>query len=196
MKHSGRIFIALFAFFITVAVGALMMLGSKSSVFNRDSNSIGAKTAVMSQTVVGDEPSKDMSISDDFADTPSEEVTEDVREDVTEAAAEEVSEDEPAAAEQENDRAKRYFTFVTSTTYTVLRVREAPSEDAAIIHKLSKKTPGYVLQPGNTWSKVVTAKGSIGYCATEYLDMTEVSPEDFPQEYRDMVLAPEEDLSY
>lgn len=194
MKHSGRIFIALFAFFITVAVGALMMLGSKSSVFNRDSNSIGAKTAVMSQTVVGDEPSKDMSISDDFADTPSEEASEEV----TEAAVEAVSEPEPETLEPEpeNAREKRYFTFVTSTTYTILRVREAPSEDAAIIHKLSKKTPGYILQPGNTWSKVVTMSGSIGYCATEYLDMTEVSAQDFPQEYLDMVLAPEEDLNY
>ena len=126
------------------------------------------------------------------------EATEEATEEVTEAAVEAVSEPEPETLEPEpeNAREKRYFTFVTSTTYTVLRVREAPSEDAAIIHKLSKKTPGYVLQPGNTWSKVVTAKGSIGYCATEYLDMTEVSPEDFPQEYRDMVLAPEEDLSY
>ncbi|MBQ3798129.1 MAG: SH3 domain-containing protein [Butyrivibrio sp.] len=194
MKHNSRIFIALFAFFVIVALGALFMLNGSSSVFSRDAKSIGATTAVMSQTVVGDEPVVEATL-------PEENQQEEAKEEVPEETAEEA---DSAGADSGADsgegagaeRAKRYITFKTTNSYTVLRLREAPSESAKILHKMPYKTPGYILKPGNTWCKVVLETGAVGYFATEYLGMTEVTAEDYPEEYRDMVEAPDEDLDF
>ena len=199
MKRNSVIFIVLFVFFVVVAAGALFMLNDSGSVFNRDAKSIGAQTAVMSQTVVGDEPVQEISVVEE-----TEVVTDagDTETDTTADAATDAAAEETSAAEAEPEsggeivREKRYFTFSTSTKHTVLRMREAPSEEATITHKLGRKTPGYVLQPGNVWSKVITNQGSVGFCATEYLDMTEVTVDDYPKEIAEMVEAPEEDLNY
>lgn len=205
MKHTTRLFMALFVFFIVVAIGALGMLSGTGSVFNRTHKTPGSETAVMSQTIIGDDAVSALSVPDDFDESEVEEEkpespkeTEDSLEEVATGTGEgeDSGVNDAAATSEESIREKRYFTFITGTKYNVLRLREGPSEEAEILHKLNKNTPGYVLQPGNTWSKVVTVNGSIGYCATEYLNMTEVTAEEFPQEYLGMVEAPEEELNY
>ncbi len=195
MKRNSRMFIVLFAFFIVVAFGALFMLSGKSSVFNRDSNSIGAQTAVMSKTVVGDEPTEDISLPNEILDAATEATSEEVVEvaAATEATSKEEEDDKDAASDPKRIR---YFKFRTSTTHTVLNFRKEPSEDSTVLYKLAKQTPGYILQPGNTWCKVALETGQIGYCATEYLDRTEVQKSDFPEEFADLVEAPEEALTY
>ena len=52
-----------------------------------------------------------------------------------------------------------------------------------------------MIQPGNQWCKVVSAKGNTGYCSTDYLILTEMTREEFPEEYREEVVAPEDSLS-
>ena len=192
MKHTSRLFIALFAFFIVVAIGALYMLNGTGSVFNKNHKTPGSETAVMSQTIVGDEAVIGESWNDDFADDnagDSQSVEDDA--DAPEDAGAETSTDAV-----ENTREIRYFTFITGTKYTILRLRAEPSEDGEILAKLNKKTPGYIIQPGNQWSKVVMPTGTVGYCATKYLKITEVTKDEYPQEFVDMVVAPTEDLDF
>ena len=201
MKHTSRLFIALFVFFIVVAFGALYMLSGTGSVFNRDKNTPGSETAVMSQTILGDEAVMGVSWNDDFADDGFDEASqEDSSGDSTEAAdmdaagGDSASDSEDLAAK--NTREIRYFTFVTGTKHTILRLRAEPSEDGEILAKLNKKTPGYIIQPGNEWSKVVMPTGTVGYCATKYLKITEVTKQEYPAEFVDMVEAPVEDLNF
>ncbi len=55
MRRNLRIFTFLFVFFIVVAVGSLMLLNGDTSVFNRNRDTIGAQTAVLTQTVIGED---------------------------------------------------------------------------------------------------------------------------------------------
>ena len=198
MKHTSRLFIALFAFFIVVAIGALFMLSGTGSVFNKNRKTPGSETAVMSQTVLGDEAVIGESWNDDFADDNTDDAVEgESNTDNTDAATgDEVGASADASDAVENTREIRYFTFITGTRYTILRLRAEPSEEAEILAKLNKKTPGYIIQPGNEWSKVVMPTGTVGYCATKYLKITEVTKDEYPQEFVDMVVAPTEDLDF
>lgn len=201
MKHTSRLFIALFVFFIVVAFGALYMLSGTGSVFNRDKNTPGSETAVMSQTILGDEAVMGVSWNDDFADDGFDEASQqDSSGDSTEAADMDAAGGDSASDSEDltakNTREIRYFTFVTGTKYTILRLRAEPSEDGEILAKLNKKTPGYIIQPGNEWSKVVMPTGTVGYCATKYLKITEVTKQEYPAEFVDMVEAPVEDLNF
>lgn len=208
MKRNSTMFIVLFAFFIVVAIGAMTMLNEKASVFYRGAKSIGAETAVLSKTVVGDEPTADVSIPETTAETVTEAATvEATVEEVAEAAVEASSEDagegegEGAgeAAESLDPRRIRYFKYTTTTTKTQLNFRKGPSEEAKIMYKLPQGTKGYVIMPGNEWCKVtmdLMGIKDIGYCSKEYLDLEEVTKDDFPEEYADLVEAPEEDLTY
>jgi hypothetical protein len=205
MKHTSRLFMALFAFFVVVAFGALYMLSDTGSVFNKDNRTPGSSPAVMSKTIVGDESATSLSIKDDFSDEETVEASEllsDADAAADEGTVPEAAESDAGAsvedtlAEADNTREKRYFTFTTGTRYTILRLRSAPSLDADILAKLNKRTPGYVILPGNEWCKVVMSTGTVGYCATEYLNMVEVSEEEFPAEFIQMVEPPQEDLDY
>lgn len=202
MKRNSIIFIVLFVFFIVVAAGALLMLDPGHSVLSKDARSLGAKTAVMSKTVVGDEPTGDVLVPDTISETATEEVSvEEVVEEATTEATEVADTGDASGAGAEGTGAEaipveRYFTFKTSTTRTVLNFRKEPSENAKVLWKLAPGTFGYILVPGNEWCKVALENGEIGYCATEYLDMTEVTRADFPEEFAAMVEISEEKLDY
>ncbi len=193
MKDNQRIFIFLFAFFAVVALGSLVFLGTTGSVFDRTRESAGATTAVMSQTIVPDEASSEESVEEVVEEPVVEEPKEEpvVEEPVVEEPVVEEPVEEPVV---EEESPLKYYTFKTNTKSTILRLREQPSQDSAILKKLKMQTPGYVLKPGNVWCKVVTETGETGYCATQYLVLTEVTKEEFPQEYVDMVEAPDEEL--
>ena len=176
-----------------------MMLDPTHSVLNKDSRSIGAQTAVMSKTVIGEEPVQELEVPDtidEVAMVVEEQATEEVSVDASLEAADDAGSGEGEGQGEEAAPTERYFTFLTSTTRTVLNCRKDPSEDSKVLWKLAPKTFGYILVPGNEWCKVVTDKGWEGYCATEYLDMTEVTKADFPEEYADLVEISEESLDY
>ena len=61
-------------------------------------------------------------------------------------------------------------------------VIELGGEDAKIIYELKPGSTGYVIELGDDWSKVA-AYGHEGYCANEFLTMTEITEE----EYRELV---------
>ncbi len=191
MKQNQRIFIFLFTFFIVVAVGSIIFLNGKGSAFNRSRTSLGAVTAALSQTIIGDKKSETEVVETVPLPAPQEP-------EVTAPVAEEPTAEEPVAEEPADTSAEeglRYFTFRTATQITILRMRKEPSEDAEIIHKLERNSTGYVVKPGNEWCRVATVSGSVGYCATEYLELKEVSADDFPKKFASMVEAPDEELS-
>ena len=202
MKKNMGIFMALAIFYILVAVLALIMLGGKNSFFNKGKNTYGAEPAVLSQTVIGEnsdnrvveesapvvvsEPEVIEEIQDD-----GEEIIEDVE---TEPEIEEEIEIEDEPVEEPVVYEKRYLSF-TTTNDEPLRFRKGPSEDAEIITKLFTGTLGYVTQPGNEWCKVVMTTGREGYLATEFLGMKELTEEEYPERFKDLVEAPQEELT-
>ncbi len=198
MRNNQRIFIFLFTFFIVVALGSLYFLGGKGSAFDKSRDSLGSATAVLSQMITGlkgsekKEPKAEQAIVDTVVEKI---IAEPKTEEEPVAEPETVKEPAEEQVEEPETYEVRYFTFVTGTQRDTLRMRTEPSESGQIITKLKKKTFGYVLKPGNKWCKVVTKGGSSGYCATEYLILTEVTKEDFPPEHQESVEAPDEELS-
>lgn len=90
-----------------------------------------------------------------------------------EAKPETVSEDAPAEEEH-------YYKFRSNNTDSILRMRETPGEDGRVIYELLPGSTGCVTEIGDEWSKV-SAYGNEGYCANEYLTMTEVSKEEYDE---------------
>ena len=185
MKRNTPIFIALAVFFVIVALGALTLLSKDGSVFNRSHADYGTEPAVLTQTVIGEEPKETVPA-------------------VTEPEPAPEPEPEPEAVEVEEEAEEpepepvfeiRYFTLETNNSTTILRLREAPSEEAEIIKKMYPGSHGIVLQPGNEWCHVRMNSGLEGYCATEFLTLTEVTEEAYPAEYADRVEAPVEELN-
>lgn len=202
MKKNLGIFMALAIFYILVAVLALIMLGGKSSFFNKGKDTYGAEPAVLSQTIIGE--NNDNRVTEEPVQVVSEpelidEVSEENEEIVEEVVTEPVIEDEELQIEEEEIEEpvvyeKRYLSF-TTTNDEPLRFRKGPSEDAEIITKLFTGTLGYVTQPGNEWCKVVMTTGREGYLATEFLGMKELTEEEYPEKFRDLVEAPQEELT-
>ena len=196
------IFMALAIFYILVAVLALIMLGGKNSFFNKSKDTYGAEPAVLSQTVIGENSDNRVTEQPDLVvEEPAvTQEIEDVEEEVIEQTQEEpVVEDEVVEVEEEPAEEpvvyeKRDLSF-TTTNDEPLRFRKGPSEDAEIITKLFTGTLGYVTQPGNEWCKVVMTTGREGYLATEFLGMKELTEDEYPEKFRNLVEAPQEELT-
>ena len=217
MRRNLRIFTFLFIFFIVVAVGSLVVLNGHGSVFNRTRDSLGAQTAVLTQTVIGEEntqepeeapepepetepePVPEQTEPESAAEIiDSEPVVEETESDVveiepvieeTEPEAEEtepVEEPQSEEASQE-DTGVRYYTYTINTSVHSLRLRQDPNMDSRILVYMARGSKGYVLKMDSSWTKVHTENGMEGYCSTEYLDIKEVSREDFPEDIRDRV---------
>ncbi|MCR5773938.1 MAG: SH3 domain-containing protein [Lachnospiraceae bacterium] len=120
-----------------------------------------------------EEASTEPVMEETSTEPPSEEVIE-------EPASEEVTEEvpsEPEPAEEEH-----YYSFTSNNTTSRLRMRSEPGETAGILYELEPGSKGYVVELGDEWSKV-SYNGHTGYCANEFLSMTEISKE----EYDDLV---------
>ena len=189
MRKNQRIFIVLFTFFIVVALGSLILLNANGSVFARNRDSFGAEPSVLdNSTIIADEAASVASTD--------EVVTEPEPEPEPAPVTEEPVKEEPAAEEPvaEEPAKIRYFTYTVSTISTVLNVRKTPSTEAAILKKLPMSSKGYILKPGSEWCLIHSDDGTEGYCFNQYLILTEVTAEDFPEEIRDKVEAPDEEL--
>ena len=89
----------------------------------------------------------------------------------------------------------KYYSFTINTQGTTLNLREEPSQDAGVVAKLARTATGYVITPGNEWTQVVMPTGVTGFCATEFLTITEIREEDFPENFRSMIEAPGEEIT-
>lgn len=110
-------------------------------------------------------------------DIMEESTSEAVSETYEEPSSEEASEPEPTEPVEPE---VHYYSFKTNNTDTRLRMRAEPDEDAKILYELKPGSSGYVIELGDDWSKV-SAYGHEGYCANEFLTMTEISEEEYDE---------------
>ena len=85
--------------------------------------------------------------------------------------------EEPVPVEPE----EHFYSFTSINSTTILHMRIEPSLSARVIAKLKPGTKGYVMEPGDDWSRV-WAEGKVGYCSNEFLSLTEISREEIPEE--------------
>jgi len=97
---------------------------------------------------------------------------------------------EPDTSETEEEapvEEKKFYSFTVNTQKTILRIRDNPNLFGKVLARMPKGTNGYVLEYGDDWC-LVTDGTTIGYSSTNYLVLTELDPdnlpEDFPEDYR------------
>ena len=95
-----------------------------------------------------------------------------------------VSEPEPEPEPEPAPETKQYYSFVTTNRYQILHVRETPDLSGKILARLAPGTKGYVLEHTPEWSLIVTGDNIRGYSYNQYLDLTEIAPEELPEQYR------------
>ncbi|MCR5251303.1 MAG: SH3 domain-containing protein [Lachnospiraceae bacterium] len=93
---------------------------------------------------------------------------------------------EPTPAEEaEPVPEKQYYSFRVIDMRSYLYVRKEPDKASQKLGEMPSGTKGYVLEPGEDWSLITTEDGKIrGYCSNKYMEFTEISAEEMPEEYR------------
>lgn len=123
----------------------------------------------------------DPSSDSDAATAPEDEPTAD------EAATDE-ADDKPAADEATTDEAgddgKTYYAFTVNDGVTGVRIRETADRNSKTVSHIDGGRSGYVLEQGDTRSKILTKKGTVGYIYNDYITISEIPGKDFPEEYR------------
>ena len=128
------------------------------------------------------DPGSDSIADSDEATTPEDEPAAD-----DEAATEE-AEDEPATEESTTDEAeddgKTYYAFTVNDGVTGVRIHETAERNSKTVSHIDGGRSGYVLEQGDTRSKILTKKGTVGYIYNNYITISEIPRDDFPEEYR------------
>ena len=128
-------------------------------------------------TAPEDEPSADEMTTEDDEDEPS-----------ADEAATGKANDKPAADEAATDKAgddgKTYYTFTVNDGVTGVRIRETAGRNSKTVSHIDGGRSGYVLEQGDTHSKILTKKGTVGYIYNDYITISEIPRDDFPEEYR------------
>ena len=96
--------------------------------------------------------------------------------------------DEPASDEATTDEAgddgKTYYAFTVNDGVTGVRIRETADRNSKTVSHIDGGRSGYVLEQGDTRSKILTKKGTVGYIYNDYITISEIPGKDFPEEYR------------
>lgn len=98
------------------------------------------------------------------------------------------ADDKPAADEAATDKAgddgKTYYAFTVNDGVTGVRIRETADRNSKTVSHIDGGRSGYVLEQGDTRSKILTKKGTVGYIYNDYITISEIPRDDFPEEYR------------
>ena len=126
------------------------------------------------------------SITDPRSDSDAATAPED--EPASDEAATDEAEDEPASEESTTDEAgddgKTYYAFTVNDGVTGVRIRETADRNSKTVSHIDGGRSGYVLEQGDTHSKILTKKGTVGYIYNDYITISEIPRDDFPEEYR------------
>lgn len=117
-------------------------------------------------------------------ETPAEPETPEVPEEPAEPEASTEPTDEAADDADSEDDGKTYYGFTVIDGVKGVRIRETSARNSKTVSHIDGGKSGYVLEKGDTRSKILTKKGTIGYIYNEYLTITEIPKKDFPEEYR------------
>lgn len=160
--------------------------------FNPDTRSVFAtlpygdlkKQEAVSSAPAGSVPAEPADASGSKTEAPvAETLPSDPKEPAAAPAEEETVPDTPASPDTAE---RKYYSFVTANVEQILYVRTQPGLDKKSVARLKPGTKGYVLQEGPNWCYIL-AGDIIGFSSTEYLTLTEVPKEQFPQEYLGIV---------
>ena len=138
-------------------------------------------TAPAEEDVITD-PGSDSIADSDEATTPEDEPSAD------DEAATDKAEDEPASEEattdESGDDGKTYYAFTVNDGVTGVRIHETADRNSKTVSHIDGGRSGYVLEQGDTRSKILTKKGTVGYIYNDYITISEIPGDDFPEEYR------------
>lgn len=135
-------------------------------------------------------PTEEDVITDSITDpsSDSDAATAPVDEPAADEAATDEAEDEPTADEATTDEAeddgKTYYAFTVNDGVTGVRIRETADRNSKTVSHIDGGRSGYVLEQGDTHSKILTKKGTVGYIYNDYITISEIPRDDFPEEYR------------
>ncbi len=83
---------------------------------------------------------------------------------------------------------QHYYRYTVVTRIKRLHLRTGPGLTCEIIDWQPKGTTGYVITPGTDWSYVTPdGKDEMGYSFNGYLELTEIAPEDYPEELKGVI---------
>ena len=116
-------------------------------------------------------------VTEEATEPVTEEVTEPVTEEVTEPVTEKASEEIPVIYPETGEK---YYVFETQNKKQLLLMRASGSKSAKAIGECKPHTRGVVLELGESWTKVYTNNRE-GYCFTEYIEITEVTREEYEE---------------
>lgn len=197
MKKNHMLFTILFTIYIAAGVIAIILFYTKGSYLSRElaaSATVRIETDTLEPETPEEPQTPEVTEEPPAADTP--EVSEDPAEPAAEsesdpaptesasADASDVTEDQAADATDSEDDGKTYYGFTVIDGVTGVRIRETSDRNSKTVSHIDGGKSGYVLEKGDTRSKILTKKGTIGYIYNEYLTITEIPKTDFPEEYR------------
>lgn len=134
----------------------------------------------VSEPDMAEEPVEEVSEPEEPEDT-----SEESEEPDTEASDDAVASEEEVEDDTEEDDGKTYYAFEVNSGVSAVRVRRTSDRNSEIVGRVNGGDTGYILEMGDTRSKIVTADGSvIGYVYNEYITISEISKKDYPKEYR------------
>lgn len=94
------------------------------------------------------------------------------------------AEPENTLSEDDTEPEKVYYGFTVKPDRTSVRVRETSARNSAIVTHVNGGDTGYVIKEEGNRTQVVLADGTVGYIYNEYIELSEISKEDVPEEYR------------
>lgn len=191
-KTEKRILIFVMVFYVAISAFAVCILNLSGSIFAKRGEArltdylTGMFGAESAESIAGEADTSGKLEGLEALETDGQESAETYAEPKTEAAEPETTESEdteavpvePQSEEASEPAEEHFYSFRTNNRDTILRMREAPGEDAGIIYELKPGSSGYVIELGDDWSKV-SAYGHEGYCVNEYLTMTEITEEEY-----------------
>ena len=189
-----------FAVYIAAGIIAVILFAAKGSYLSRE---LAASAAVPDENVTAEQPeiskepetpstapAEEDVITDSLANpsSDSDAATAPNDEPAAEEAATDEAEDEPATEESTTDEAgddgKTYYAFTVNDGVTGVRIRETADRNSKTVSHIDGGRSGYVLEQGDTRSKILTKKGTVGYIYNDYITISEIPRDDFPEEYR------------
>ena len=205
MKKNHMPFTISFAVYLAAGIIAVILFAAKGSYLSRE---LAASAAVPDETVTAEQPevSELPDVPEEPQETPETEIPEEpqapeissepetpptapAQEDViTDSITDPSSESEPSADEAATDKAeddgKTYYAFTVNDGVTGVRIRETADRNSKTVSHIDGGRSGYVLEQGDTRSKILTKKGTVGYIYNDYITISEIPRDDFPEEYR------------
>lgn len=186
MKKNHMPFTISFTIYLAAGIIAVILFATKGSYLSRE---LAATAAVPDENVTAEQPeiSKEPE-TPPAAPTEEDVITDSLANPSSDSDAATAPNDEPASEEATTDEVgddgKTYYAFTVNDGVTGVRIHETAERNSKTVSHIDGGRSGYVLEQGDTRSKILTKKGTVGYIYNDYITISEIPRDDFPEEYR------------